>query len=503
MTTSLRFCRAVSGVLQDEGFEVLTAPDGETALKMVAAEAPDLVLLDIALPGLDGLEALTELKRQHPLLPVIMVSAYGSVENAVKATRLGAFDFIEKPPNADKILLSVRNALENARLAEENRRLRQQRAPVKEIIGESAAIRRLREKLALVAPTNAAVLISGENGTGKELVARALHAFSRRAHQPLVEVNCAAIPEDLIESELFGHEKGAFTGASSQHRGKFDLAHEGTLFLDEIGDMSLKTQAKILRILEEQRFERVGGGRPIQVDVRVLAATNKNLEEEIVKGRFREDLYHRINVIPLSVPPLRERREDIPLLAAHFLQGALPGERRPGQDLHPRGPGGPGRHALAGERPGAEELRLPPGHPQPLRSGGRGRPAPGRLRDGAGGRLRLYRSLSPGALLQGGPGPLREAVLTAQIVGVPGQRQPAGGEDRPGALPPLPETEGLRPGTREGRGVKGKKGKRVKVQRGGSRFHLAPKLYLGTKLIAKFNLAGEEGVPKPELGNQT
>jgi two-component system nitrogen regulation response regulator NtrX len=312
--------RAVSGLLQDEGFEVLTAPDGETALKMVAAEAPDLVLLDIALPGLDGLEALTELKRQHPLLPVIMVSAYGSVENAVKATRLGAFDFIEKPPNADKILLSVRNALEWARLAEENRRLRQQRAPVKEIIGESAAISRLREKLALVAPTNAAVLIIGENGTGKELVARALHALSRRSHQPLVEVNCAAIPEDLIESELFGHEKGAFTGASSRRRGKFDLAHEGTLFLDEIGDMSLKTQAKILRILEEQRFERVGGGRPIQVDVRVLAATNKNLEEEIAKGRFREDLYHRINVIPLNVPPLRERREDTPLLAAHFLQ---------------------------------------------------------------------------------------------------------------------------------------------------------------------------------------
>jgi two-component system nitrogen regulation response regulator NtrX len=311
--------RAVAGLLQDEGFEVLTALDGETALKMVAAEAPDLVLLDIALPGLDGLEALTELKRQHPLLPVIMVSAYGSVENAVKATRLGAFDFIEKPPNADKILLSVRNALEWARLAEENRRLRQQRAPVKEIIGESAAISRLREKLALVAPTNAAVLIIGENGTGKELVARALHALSRRSHQPLVEVNCAAIPEDLIESELFGHEKGAFTGASSRRRGKFDLAHDGTLFLDEIGDMSLKTQAKILRILEEQRFERVGGGRPIQVDVRVLAATNKNLEEEIAKGRFREDLYHRINVIPLNVPPLRERREDIPLLAAHFL----------------------------------------------------------------------------------------------------------------------------------------------------------------------------------------
>ncbi|MCX5890978.1 MAG: sigma-54 dependent transcriptional regulator [Deltaproteobacteria bacterium] len=312
--------QVVAGILQDEGFEVLTAPDGETALKMVAGAAPELVLLDISLPGLDGLEVLTELKRQYPFLPVIIISAYGSVENAIKATRLGAYDFIEKPPNADKILLSVRNALELARLSEENRRLRQQTAPVKEIIGVSSAIRRLREKLDLVAPTNASVLITGENGTGKELVARALHAQSRRANYPFVEVNCAAIPEDLIESELFGHEKGAFTGASARHRGKFDLAHEGTLFLDEIGDMSLKTQAKILRILEEQRFERVGGSRPIQVDVRVVAATNKNLEEEIIRGTFREDLYHRINVIPLSVPPLRERREDIPLLAAYFLQ---------------------------------------------------------------------------------------------------------------------------------------------------------------------------------------
>ena len=312
--------QAVSGILQDEGFEVLTALDGETALKMVVEGNPDLVLLDINLPGLDGLEVLSEVKKRRPWLPVIMISAYGSVENAVKATRLGAYDFIEKPPNADKIILSVRNGLELARLSEENRRLRQQSGQVKEIIGASSAIRRLREKLALVAPTNASVLITGENGTGKELVARALHALSRRAPHAFVEVNCAAIPEDLIESELFGHEKGAFTGASARHRGKFDLAHEGTLFLDEIGDMSLKTQAKILRILEEQRFERVGGGRPIQVDVRVVAATNKNLEEEIVRGTFREDLYHRINVLPLIVPPLRERREDIPLLAAHFLQ---------------------------------------------------------------------------------------------------------------------------------------------------------------------------------------
>jgi len=312
--------QVVSGILQDEGFEVLTAPDGESALKRVGEDLPDLVLLDIALPGMDGLEVLDRLKRQYATLPVIMISAYGSVENAVRATRLGAYDFIEKPPHADKILLTVRNALEMSRLAEENRRLRQQAAPVREIIGESEPIRKLREQLRIVAPTNASVLITGENGTGKELVARALHALSRRIHQAFVEVNCAAIPEELIESELFGHEKGAFTGATLRRRGKFDLAHEGTLFLDEIGDMSLKTQAKILRILEEQRFERVGGSKPIQVDVRVVAATNKNLEEEIARGSFREDLYHRINVIPLQVPPLRERWQDIPLLAAHFLK---------------------------------------------------------------------------------------------------------------------------------------------------------------------------------------
>ncbi len=314
--------QTVGGILTDEGFEVMTAADGETALRLVREEVPDLVLLDIALPGLDGLEVLTEIKRQHPALPVIMISAYGSVENAVKATRLGAYDFIEKPPNADKIVLAVKNALELARLTEENRRLRQQAVPAREILGQSEAMNALREKLRLIAPTNANVLITGENGTGKELVARALHLLSRRSHLPFVEVNCAAIPEDLIESELFGHEKGAFTGATSRRQGKFDQAHGGTLFLDEIGDMSLKTQAKILRILEEQRFERVGGNRPIQVDVRIIAATNKNLEEEIARGSFREDLFHRINVIPLVVPPLRERTEDIPLLAAHFLAEA-------------------------------------------------------------------------------------------------------------------------------------------------------------------------------------
>ncbi|RJR45818.1 MAG: sigma-54-dependent Fis family transcriptional regulator [Deltaproteobacteria bacterium] len=328
--------QVVSGILQDEGFEVVTALDGETALKMAAEEPPDLVLLDIALPGKDGLEVLQELKAKNPVLPVVMISAFGSVENAVKATRLGAYDFIEKPPHADSILLTVRNALEMARLAEENRRLRLQAAPVREIVGKSEAVQRLREQVRMVAPTNASVLITGENGTGKELVARALHAFSHRSHKPFVEVNCAAIPEDLIESELFGHEKGAFTGATSRRQGKFDQAHEGTLFLDEIGDMSLKTQAKILRILEEQRFERVGGGRPIQVDVRVVAATNKNLAEEIQRGAFREDLYHRINVIPLQVPPLRERRQDIPLLARHFLQELARENDTPRKTLTPQ-----------------------------------------------------------------------------------------------------------------------------------------------------------------------
>ena len=236
----------------------------------------------------------------------------------------------------DELLLAVKNALEHRYLLEENRRLRQQAAPAREIIGQSEAIQQVREKLRLVAPTSASVLITGENGTGKELVARALHYLSPRSHRLFVEVNCAAIPEDLIESELFGHEKGAFTGATGRRQGKFDLAHEGTLFLDEIGDMSLKTQAKILRILEEQRFERVGGSRPIQVDVRIVAATNKTLEVEIAKGTFREDLYHRINVIPLHVPPLRERREDIPLLSQHFLREVARENQAPLKTLTPR-----------------------------------------------------------------------------------------------------------------------------------------------------------------------
>jgi two-component system nitrogen regulation response regulator NtrX len=311
-------CDSLGGILADEGYEVATAGDGETALKLAENDEPDLVLLDIWMPGLDGLEVLARLKERRPGLPVVMISGHGTVETAVKATKLGAFDFIEKPLDMDKILLSVRNALELSRLAEENLLLRQ-KSQAPRLTGQSPAITGVRQAIERVAPTDAWVLITGENGTGKELVAHAIHRQSQRAAHPLVDVNCAAIPEELIESELFGHEKGAFTGASGKRRGKFDLAHRGTLFLDEIADMSLKTQAKILRILQEQRFERVGGTRTISVDVRVLAATNKDLTQEMQAGRFREDLYYRLNVIPIHVPPLRERTADIPELCADFL----------------------------------------------------------------------------------------------------------------------------------------------------------------------------------------
>ncbi|MFZ5585211.1 MAG: sigma-54-dependent transcriptional regulator [Thermodesulfobacteriota bacterium] len=309
---------ALKGILGDEGYEVSLAQDGATALALVEEDPPDLVLLDIWMPGMDGLEALERLKKRQGALPVIMISGHGSVEMAVKATRLGAYDFIEKPLDMDKILLAVRNALAMGRLAEENLLLKAKAEPP-QLTGASPAIQAVRQAIARVAPTDSWVLITGENGTGKELVAHAIHRQSSRAGQPFVDVNCAAIPEELIESELFGHEKGAFTGASARKRGKFDLADRGTLFLDEIADMSLKTQAKILRILQEQRFERVGGTRTISVNVRVLAATNKDLAAEIAAGRFREDLYYRLNVIPIAVPPLRERPQDIPDLAREFL----------------------------------------------------------------------------------------------------------------------------------------------------------------------------------------
>lgn len=310
---------SLEGILRDEGYRARGIPTGEDLLKQVAQAAPDLVILDVWLPGMDGIQALTGLKRLHPELPVIMISGHGTVETAVKATRLGAYDFIEKPLSLERTVLAVRNALDRQRLEQENRALRQTLERRYEIVGESPAVQSLRAQIQSAAPSHGRVLIRGESGTGKELIARAIHRQSLRADKPFVEVNCAAIPDELIESELFGHEKGAFTGATTKRRGKFELADGGTIFLDEVGDMSLKTQAKVLRALEEQTFERVGGTEALTVDVRVIAASNKNLEEEIQHGNFREDLFYRLNVIPFEVSPLRERTEDTPLLAEHFL----------------------------------------------------------------------------------------------------------------------------------------------------------------------------------------
>jgi two-component system nitrogen regulation response regulator NtrX len=328
--------RSLAGILSDEGFEVETASDGEKALVQLGAGGPpDLVLLDIAMPGRDGILILEELRRIRPELPVVMMTGHGTIETAVRATKLGAFDFIEKPLSVDKLLLTIQHALERMRLERENQRLLADSLRAHEILGASAPIRKLEEQIRLAAPTNGWVLITGENGTGKELVARQIHFRSLRQAKPFVDVNCAAIPEELIESELFGHEKGAFTGAIARKRGKFEQANGGTLFLDEIADMSLKTPAKILRILQEHAFERVGGTETIEVDVRVIAATNKDLEKEIAAGRFRDDLYYRLNVIPFHVPALRERREDIPVLARAFVEEfcAEAGTRRtPGPD---------------------------------------------------------------------------------------------------------------------------------------------------------------------------
>jgi two-component system nitrogen regulation response regulator NtrX len=319
-------------ILRDEGFEVEAVASGEEALERLGRESFDLLLLDVWLPGKDGLQVLEEIRATHPDPAVVMISGHASVEAAVRATKLGAFDFVEKPLSLEKITLVVGNALTHRRLVERNRALRESIAgPV--LIGQSAAIEILREEIRAAAPTSGRVLILGENGTGKEVVARSIHAHSTRREEPFVEVNCAAIPEELIESELFGHVKGAFTGASGSKKGKFRIADGGTLFLDEIGDMSVKTQAKVLRVLQEQTFEPVGGTASIRVDVRVLAATNKDLTELIREGAFREDLYFRLNVIPLRVPPLRERGEDIRHLARHFLEEFARNYGRPVPDL--------------------------------------------------------------------------------------------------------------------------------------------------------------------------
>jgi two-component system nitrogen regulation response regulator NtrX len=311
--------QSLQGILADEGFDVISATSGSSALEKIDETMPDLVLLDIWMPGLDGIETLVKIKESHSQLPVIMMSGHGTIETAVKATKLGAYDFIEKPLSLEKVLLCINNAVDHSKLEEEITLLKEKQKGKYQITGDSDAIRQLKEQIRIVSRTNAWVLISGENGTGKELVAHTIHRLSPRSRKPMIEVNCAAIPEELIESELFGHEKGAFTGAATMKKGKFDLAHEGTLFLDEIGDMSLKAQSKTLRILQEQKFERVGGSRTIQVDVRVIAATNKDLEAEIQKGTFRDDLFYRLNVIPMRVPPLRERVEDIPQLIKEFI----------------------------------------------------------------------------------------------------------------------------------------------------------------------------------------
>ncbi|MBN2033149.1 MAG: sigma-54-dependent Fis family transcriptional regulator [Deltaproteobacteria bacterium] len=312
--------QSLQGILTDEGLEVITAASGVSALEKIDEVFPDIVLLDIWMPEMDGVETLVKIKGSYPSLPVVMMSGHGTIETAVRATKLGAYDFIEKPLSLEKVLLSINNALDYSRLEEEITLLREKADDRYRITGDNELIRQLKEQILIVAPTNAWVLISGENGTGKELVAHTIHRLSKRHQKPMVEVNCAAIPEELIESELFGHEKGAFTGATAMKKGKFDLAHDGTLFLDEIGDMSLKAQSKTLRILQEQKFERVGGSRTIRVDVRVIAATNKDLEAEIEKGLFRDDLYYRLNVIPIRVPALRERVEDIPALVDEFLK---------------------------------------------------------------------------------------------------------------------------------------------------------------------------------------
>jgi two-component system nitrogen regulation response regulator NtrX len=311
--------RTLSGLLSDEGFEVKTASNGYEALKFIDAESPDLVLLDIWMPGIDGIETLKEIKKDNPFIQVVIITGHGTIETAIKATKLGAFDFIEKPLSIEKVIVAINNALNFRRLEEENRYLRKKTIEKHSITGNSPPITALKKHIAIAAPTNSWILITGENGSGKELVARTIHQLSPRADQPLIDVNCAAIPEELFESELFGHEKGAFTEATTKKRGKFELAGNGTIFLDEIGDMSLKTQGKFLRVLQDLRFQRIGGGRTLSVNVRVIAASNKDLKKEIEKGNFRNDLYYRLNVLPIEVPPLRNRLEDIPPLVETFL----------------------------------------------------------------------------------------------------------------------------------------------------------------------------------------
>ncbi len=312
--------KSLQGVLEDEGYKAAAAESGEACMELLRKRSFDIVLLDIWLPGMDGLDTLQRIRELDNAPEVIIISGHGTIETAVRATKLGAFDFLEKPLSLDKTLILVRHAVEAKKLRRENRDLKKQLAPKSVIVGESIPMKALRQQIQLMAPTNGRVLVFGESGTGKELVARAIHSQSPRKEEMFVEVNCAAIPEDLIESELFGHRRGSFPSAAAEKEGTFLKANGGTLFLDEVGDMSLKTQSKVLRTLEEQSFTPVGSDESVTVDVRVIASTNKDLEEEISRGNFREDLFYRLNVIPFSVPPLRERKEDIPLLGRHFLK---------------------------------------------------------------------------------------------------------------------------------------------------------------------------------------
>ena len=310
--------RSVRMILEYEGYDVIEASSGPEGVALAEKESPDLIFLDVKMPGMDGLEVLQRIKASNDAIPVVIISGHGTVSTAVEATKSGAFDFIEKPLASERVLVTIRNALDQTRLVDENRTLRRAAESRHQMVGESPALRQVWDAVKRAAPTNATVLLLGESGVGKELVARSIHRNSLRSRERFVQVNCAAIPEELIESELFGHEKGSFTGATEKQIGKFEQADRGTIFLDEVGDMSAKTQAKVLRVLQEGEVERLGSARTIKVDVRVIAATNKDLEQEIERGTFREDLYFRLSVVPIRVPPLRDRREDIPLLVRHF-----------------------------------------------------------------------------------------------------------------------------------------------------------------------------------------
>lgn len=311
--------KTLEGVLSDDGYDVILAGDGAQGLEVFSRSFVDAVLLDVWMPGMDGIETLKKIREAYPIVPVIMISGHGTIDTAVKAVKMGAFDFIEKPISLTKLLITLSRAIEQGHLLRENVELKERVEKKYRLVGDSEAMGRVRAEIIAAGPTNASVLISGENGSGKEIVAREIHRHSKRAARPFVAVNCAAIPDELIESELFGHEKGAFTGATVRRRGRFELGDGGTLFLDEVGDMSPRTQAKILRVLEEKQFERIGGGEKIRADVRIIAATNRNLPKEVEAGRFRDDLYFRLNVFPIVVPPLRDRREDIPSITEHFV----------------------------------------------------------------------------------------------------------------------------------------------------------------------------------------